>query len=578
MKKLFVLFLFAFLAVGSLTVVAQTTNPDIYTHQNGDLWKYNISAGTAQQLTQSGYNGGPILSPDGRTIAYLEASSDIVIQVNAGTASQSSGSPPADVWIFDIASQSFNKIADQSGASSAGILRSLPAWSPDSRQLAWLQIDPGIQSLEQATLQVYRLDSATTVSLAYDVNLGYQTSDIRMPNLQWGGGGIARLLFAFLYGNQSPFLFLEVFNPNNAERTQFNLELAPDKTNLVRDFIWADHLGHNVVLLRINDYWEILDPLDGSRARLSEPPRLKNRFVSGGLELIPQTTARDGGGWEIQWQALSDTSRYDTGYLSLDVDIHLQPALSGDGSQMAWHNGERVSIWHLGMATENRPLASDAGPHKRFPVPDPISLVWAPTEWVTTGIVATVQTAPTQVPNPTICALAPHLSAGQQAIVSPGLANRVRSAASLNAEVVGNIDAGEVVNVVLGPVCNSGYYWYSVENQRISGWTVEGIDGDYWLLYHIDCSDSPPTNLGKGMTATVSAGQANNIRDGIGTSGTSIIGTMSAGENFEITGYPQCDADGLRWYPIQYNDIAGWTASGQGDVYWIEPATGQSTG
>ena len=154
----------------------------------------------------------------------------------------------------------------------------------------------------------------------------------------------------------------------------------------------------------------------------------------------------------------------------------------------------------------------------------------------------------------------------------------MRSAASLNAEVVGNIDAGEVVNIVLGPVCNSGYYWYSVENQRISGWTVEGIDGDYWLLYHIDCSDSPPTNLGKGMRATVAAGQANNIRDGVGTSGTSILGKMSADENFEITGYPQCGANGLRWYPVQYNDIAGWTAAGQGNDHWIEPATAQATG
>ena len=578
MKKMLLLLLLALAATGNHMSDTQSSNPDIYAYQNGDLWKYSLNPGTAIPLTQSGYNGGPVLSPDGRSIAFLEAAPSFVADLNAGVAGQTAGSPPADIWILEIDNQKLRKIADQTGASSAGYLRSIPAWSPDSRKLAWLQIDPQAQSLEDASLQIFSLDAGTTISLAGDVNLGYQESNIRVPGLRWGTGGIARMLFVFLYGNQSPFLFIEVFSPANGTRAQFNLELAPDKSNLVSDFMWANHLGQSVILLRIQDYWEVLNPLDGSRSRLTDAPRLKNRFITGALELIPTAVSRASGGWEIHWRAVNSGHLYETGYISRDVDVNHQPALSSDGSQMAWHNGERVSTWHLGMLTDARALASDAVTYNAFPIPGPVSLAWAPMVWVTTGLVAAVEAVPTSEPNPSICALEPQLSPGQQAAVSPGLANRVRSAASLNAEVVGSIQAGEVVTVVQGPLCAGGYYWYSVQGAGISGWTVEGIDGDYWLLYHVDCSNSPPIRLGKGMIGAVSAGQANNIRDGAGTQGTTILGRMPAGSTFLITGYPECDTEGRRWYPIQYNQADGWTSSGQGEEYWIEPAPSQATG
>lgn len=578
MKKLLWLFLLALVATGSHIASTQSSNPDIYTYQNGDLWKYSLNASTAMPLTQSGYNGGPVLSPDGRSIAFLEAAPSFVADFNAGLASQTAGTPPADIWILDIAGQNLRKVADQRGASRAGYLRSIPAWSPDSRKLAWLQIDPLVQSLEGASLQVYSLDTGATASLASDVNLGYQESNITVPGLRWGAGGIARMLYAFLYGNQSPFLLLEVFNPTNGTRKQFNLELTPDKSNLASDFMWADHLGQDVILLRRQDHWEALNPLDGSRARLTDAPRLKNRFLTGALELIPTAVSNERGGWEIHWRAMTGGRLYDTGYISRDVDVNRQPALSSDGSQMAWHNGERVSAWRPGLLTEARALASDAVAYNAFPIPGPVSLAWAPMAWVTTGAVAAIQAAPPSEANPGICALEPQLSPGQQAVVSPGLANRVRRAASLNAEVVGRIQAGEVVTVMQGPVCAGGYYWYSVQGAGLSGWTVEGIDGDYWLLYHVDCANSPPIRLGKGMIGAVSAGEANNIRDGAGAQGTAILGRMPAGANFLISGYPECDAEGRRWFPIQYNQVEGWTAAGQGAEYWIEPAPSQATG
>lgn len=578
MKKVLLLFLLALVVSGGPFARSQSSNPDIYTYQNGDLWRYKLNASTAMPLTQSGFNGGPVLSPDGRSIAFLEAAPAFVADFKAGVASQAAGTPPADIWILETASQNLVKIANQSRASSAGYLRSIPAWSPDSRQLAWLQIDPIVQSAEAASLQIYSRDTGATATLAGDVNLGYQESSIGVPGLRWGAGGIAHMFFAFLYGNQSPFTFLEIFDPSSGARRQFNLELTPGAARPDIDFMWATHIGQNVLLLRIADHWEVLNPLDGSRFRLIDAPQLRSRFVAGALVLIPTVVANERGGWEIHWRAEQGGRLYETGYVSRDVDVSRMPALSGDGTQMAWHTGQRVSTWRPGSLTGARALASDAVAYNAFPIPGPVSLVWAPMEWVTTGAVAAVQAAPASEANPGICALAPQLSPGQRAVVSPGLANRVRTAASINAEVVGRIQAGEVVTVVQGPVCAGGYYWYSVQGAGLAGWTVEGIDGDYWLLYRVDCGNSPPIRLGKGMIGAVSAGDANNIRDGAGTLGSNILGRMPAGATFRVTGYPECDGEGRRWFPIQYQQLEGWTAAGQGAEYWIEPALSQATG
>ena len=60
----------------------------------------------------------------------------------------------------------------------------------------------------------------------------------------------------------------------------------------------------------------------------------------------------------------------------------------------------------------------------------------------------------------------------------------VRNGATLSAQQVGRIQEGDVVNVESGPVCADGYNWYLVRNANVAGWTVEGGDGEYWLLPH----------------------------------------------------------------------------------------------
>lgn len=80
------------------------------------------------------------------------------------------------------------------------------------------------------------------------------------------------------------------------------------------------------------------------------------------------------------------------------------------------------------------------------------------------------------------CDLAPRLSPGDLAVLSPGEPNRVRAAAGLHGRALRQIEAGDQVSVLEGPVCADGYIWYRVNTPYHTGWTAEGDAGEYWLI------------------------------------------------------------------------------------------------
>ena len=80
------------------------------------------------------------------------------------------------------------------------------------------------------------------------------------------------------------------------------------------------------------------------------------------------------------------------------------------------------------------------------------------------------------------CDLPPRLSPGDLACLSPGEPNRVRTAAGMHGRALGQIEAGDRVEVLEGPVCADGYIWYRVDTPFHSGWTAECDVGEYWLI------------------------------------------------------------------------------------------------
>jgi WD40 repeat protein len=80
------------------------------------------------------------------------------------------------------------------------------------------------------------------------------------------------------------------------------------------------------------------------------------------------------------------------------------------------------------------------------------------------------------------CSLAPQLVIGEMAQVSEGQSNNVRENPSRDATRLGVIPSGGILEVLEGPTCADGLRWWRVHYENLIGWTVEGSDGEYWLL------------------------------------------------------------------------------------------------
>jgi WD40 repeat protein len=84
--------------------------------------------------------------------------------------------------------------------------------------------------------------------------------------------------------------------------------------------------------------------------------------------------------------------------------------------------------------------------------------------------------------------LAP-LVVGEFGRVSAGDANSVRSAPTTSGERIGAIPGGETFAVLDGPRCADGFVWWQVEYQGLTGWTVDGADGEQWL-FPVDATET----------------------------------------------------------------------------------------
>jgi hypothetical protein len=177
-------------------------------------------------------------------------------------------------------------------------------------------------------------------------------------------------------------------------------------------------------------------------------------------------------------------------------------------------------------------------------------------------------------PTPIGCSPAPRLQVNTSAYVIPGPSNVIRSAPGTagNSTVIGQIPGGAFFFITGGPQCgNDGRYWWSINYQGINGWTAEGEGANYWVSPFV-CSNSPVSRLVPGKAGRVTPGPANVIRSAPGTGNAStVIGEIAAGQTFNVIGGPQCGNDGRTWWQIQYGGLTGWTAEGDGGVYWLEP-------
>lgn len=86
----------------------------------------------------------------------------------------------------------------------------------------------------------------------------------------------------------------------------------------------------------------------------------------------------------------------------------------------------------------------------------------------------------------------------------------------------------------------------------------------------IACPGFLPSHLQVGGQGRVLPGVANNLRSAPSVNG-QLVGQIPGGGVFVVLEGPSCDAAGIAWWRVSYQNLIGWTGEGQGTTYWVEP-------
>lgn len=171
------------------------------------------------------------------------------------------------------------------------------------------------------------------------------------------------------------------------------------------------------------------------------------------------------------------------------------------------------------------------------------------------------------------------LSVGSQARVSGRDIFRLnlRVDPGLNAPVLEELIAGEIVQIVGEPrYANTYIWWHVLAPSGQEGWAVEATRGSTTLVpingeRHIECAQAPVPQLGIGDSGRVvlDLNTAVRIRE-LPTTSAHVSGQFNHGEEFAVLNGPICN-NGYLWYEVAQTGREGWIAEGAFDFYWVEP-------
>jgi hypothetical protein len=112
------------------------------------------------------------------------------------------------------------------------------------------------------------------------------------------------------------------------------------------------------------------------------------------------------------------------------------------------------------------------------PTPSPTESRPVKTATATQGSTATAVTCGSALPS--------RLRVEAYAYVNPDppLPNNLRSEAGQDNTLIGEIQPGQAMKILDGPICVDGGFWWKVSplETDLVGWTTEGDDQNYWLL------------------------------------------------------------------------------------------------
>jgi hypothetical protein len=345
----------------------------------GDLWQWNGSGNGLEQMTFWGYNQQPVLSPDGKRVAYM-AWSPITVDALQREGAIGGGEVPGDIKVLDVTDKQEITIAAQppdasfftEGTADKAVIRSQPAWSPDGNQLSWAEYDyPGT-----GVNRVMVYDFATGATLPLQLDLPAQAGVPVPMEIAWGKSGI--ILRSTAVNPQNLAIFDDSFLVYDADGIlRASISIPQTESRFMTSFVLLTYKMQEYIGVQYNTHeWDLFDPFTGeSKPAPSAPELYVTTMPEKSLSVSVWPNKNDNG---VQYQLL-DVDGNPMGQpidMGIDYDDHM--GLSPDGRALAFVQydpqtasyGSSVSIWNNGEVSA------------RFPVnPLGFSFVWGPTAW-----------------------------------------------------------------------------------------------------------------------------------------------------------------------------------------------------
>ena len=358
-KRLAGILLIALVIVGNSSqhlqlVKAESFSSPLVFLMKGDLFTWSLSDSKLTQLTHYGYNYEPVISPDGKRIAY-KSLAEVAIPANKVDAGNVNVYlyAPQNIWVWDLASGQSRRVAAQpssirhnpsSGVWQNALMRSTPAWSPDSNKLAWVE---ATLPDNKYRLVVYDFTADASKTLTSSLPTPYDNDgQPSMFNLQWAAIGLGMTARVGRFSGEGlgdfPTVLIDAQGKTLAAYPLSDAEFGA---------VWASYGKRVQVAFLDHDFsWQLSDPLTQQQTWFDYPALELYSPTAGNSAAytVRYTQSQSEITWTVFDNAGVGTSLPYTGSIWDGFRLTLDPT----GQAVAYTADDGVYVWR--NATANK--------------------------------------------------------------------------------------------------------------------------------------------------------------------------------------------------------------------------------